>query len=187
MSNSVNIVNKPLEVATRVTPNELEKLIGQGEKLQLIDVRSPGEYATGHVPCAVNIPMEQVETRLNDLRPGEHVVLVCQSGRRACITEDLLKAHREDIIVLEGGTTAWANAGLPIVGNAPARWSLERQVRLGAGLLILLGVGLGFAVSPGWFGLAGFVGVGLTFAGITNICGMASLLALMPWNKAKSN
>lgn len=154
--------------------------------MQLIDVRSAGEFATGHVPCAVNIPMEQVESRLNDLKPGESVVLVCQSGRRACITHDLLEAHRDDLMVLEDGTNGWVSAGLPVVGSATVRWSLERQVRLVAGIMILVGVALGFLVAPGWFGLAAFVGAGLTFAGLTNVCGMASLLAVMPWNKAKT-
>lgn len=175
------------QIKNRVSARELEQMIGEGESLQLVDVRSHGEFATGHVPCAVNIPMEQLETRLNDLRPGEHVVLVCQSGRRACISEELLQAHRDDLIVLEGGTNAWAEAGLPIVGAVGARWSLERQVRLAAGIMILVGVGLGFVVHPGWFGMAAFVGAGLTFAGLTNVCGMASLLAKMPWNKPKTS
>lgn len=160
--------------------------MGAGERLQLIDVRSSGEFAAGHVPGAVNIPMEQVEARLDDLRPGEKVVLVCQSGRRACLTHDLLSEHRGDLVILEDGTNGWVSAGLPVVGTTSTRWSLDRQVRLGAGLLVLTGVGLGFAVSPGWFGLAGFVGAGLTFAGLTNVCGMASVLAKMPWNRPRT-
>ena len=137
----------------RISASELNELLGSGEKLQLIDVRSHGEFATGHVPCAVNIPLEQLETRLNDLRQGEHVVLVCQSGRRACISEELLKAHRDDLIVLEGGTAAWSESGLPVIGAVGARWALERQVRLVAGLMTLIGVGFGFVIHPGWFGI----------------------------------
>ncbi len=171
----------------KITASELESRLGAGEKYQLIDVRSHTEYAAGHVPCAVNIPMEQVEARLDDLRPGEKVVLVCQSGRRACLTHDLIEGHRDDLVILEDGTNGWVSAGLPVVGSTSSRWSLDRQVRLVAGVLVLTGVILGFAVAPGWFGVAAFVGAGLTFSGITNFCGMASLLALMPWNKPKTS
>lgn len=168
-----------------VSVNELNKRIEAGEKLQLVDVRGAGEYSVGHVPGAVNMPLDEVESRLHDLRSDESVVLICQSGRRACMAHELLESDRDDLLILEGGTSGWVEAGLPVIGSRTVRWSIERQVRLAAGLLVLTGVGLGFLVHPGWYGLAGFVGAGLTFAGLTNVCGMASLFAVMPWNKAK--
>lgn len=96
---------------------------------------------------------------------------------------DILKGSRDDFHVVEGGTSAWQEAGLTLVRTTQSTWSLERQVRLAAGLLVLLGTGMAAAGSPGFLYLAMFVGAGLTFAGLTNICGMASLFALLPWNR----
>jgi len=151
----------------------------------LVDVRSPSEYEAGHVPRAINIPMEQIEARLEDLSPHLPIVLICQSGRRAHLTAALLEPSRDDVTVLDGGTNAWVNAGFPAVVNANTRWALERQVRLVAGLLVLVGAVLALVVNPHWAYLAGFVGLGLTFAGLTDICPMASLLCRMPWNRSR--
>jgi len=129
--------------------------------------------------------MDEIESRLGDL-PAEHGVLVCQAGKRAAMTRELLSGRVAEMAVLSGGTDAWTKAGLPLVASTRSRWALERQVRLGAGLLVLAGVSLGFLVNPGWFWLAGFVGGGLVFAGTTNFCAMAHLLALLPWNRRGS-
>jgi rhodanese-related sulfurtransferase len=152
-----------------------------------IDVRSPTEFAAGHIPTAINIPLDEIEGRLGDLRPEDRLVLVCQSGKRASMTRALLAGRGYDLTVLSGGTDAWRHAGLPLVASTQSRWSLERQVRLGAGLLVLTGVILGLLVHRDWFYLAGFVGAGLIFAGTTNYCAMASLLALLPWNRRGSS
>ena len=153
---------------------------------QCIDVRSPTEFAAGHIPRAINIPMDEIESRMNDLRPDQPIVLVCQAGTRAEMTRELLAGRAGDLRVLGGGTDAWRSAGLPLVASIRSRWALERQVRLAAGLLVVSGVLLGFLVSPGWFWLAGFVGCGLVLAGTTNFCAMAHLLALLPWNRRGS-
>jgi hypothetical protein len=113
-------------------------------------------------------------------------VLVCQAGTRAAMTRELLAGRVGGLRVLDGGTDAWRLAGLPLVASTRSRWALERQVRLGAGLLVVSGVLLGFLVSPGWYWLAGVVGCGLVFAGTTNFCAMAHLLALLPWNRRGS-
>jgi rhodanese-related sulfurtransferase len=151
---------------------------------QLVDVRSASEFASGHIPRAINIPMDQIETRLPDLDPGLPLVLVCQSDKRARMTAGLLAPCRSQITVLEGGTKAWAQARLPLVASVKSRWSLERQVRLGAGLLVLIGTALALTVNVHWLFLCVFIGLGLSFSGITDICPMAILLALMPWNAA---
>lgn len=169
-----------------ITVRELARRVESDPELQLIDVRSPGEYAAGHVPRALNIPLEQVETRLEDLGSGPIAVL-CQSGRRAGMACELLRAHHDNLLLVEGGTSAWMESGLPLAASAASRWSLERQVRLIAGLLILTGTLLSLFVSQAWIGLAIFVGAGLTFAGLTNICGMAAILALLPWNRPKQS
>lgn len=150
---------------------------------QLVDVRSGSEFAVGHIPGAVNLPMDQIEGRLDDLDRHLPIVLICQTGKRARMTAGLLEPCRRQIAVLEGGTKAWIEAGFPVVVSVKTRWSLERQVRLGAGLLVLAGVMLALAVDPRWMFLCGFIGLGLTFAGLTDICGMAFLLEKLPWNR----
>ncbi len=170
-----------------ITVAELKNRLEHGEPIQLVDVRGADEYAVGHIPGAINMPLAEAESRVDDLARRSPVVLVCQSGRRAGMACELLQEHHDGLLVLEGGTQAWMSANNPVVSSLATRWALERQVRLGAGLMILLGVILGFLVHPGWFGLAGFVGAGLTFAGLTNVCGMAMVLAKCPWNQpAKS-
>jgi rhodanese-related sulfurtransferase len=157
---------------------------GQQLPTQLIDVRSASEFGAGHVPGAVNIPMEQIEGRLADLTAEGPIVLVCQGGTRAALVADMLEPCLKDVAVLEGGTAAWIREGLPVVASVKTRWSLERQVRLGAGLLVLAGVILGGIVSAKWTILSGFAGLGLVFAGLTDLCPMAVLLGKMPWNRA---
>jgi len=153
--------------------------------VQRIDVRSASEFAAGHIPSAINIPMEEVGSRLNDISPSMPLVLICKSGARAGIVASFLRQCRADVSVLEGGTTAWAKEGLPMVVSAKTRWSLERQVRLIAGLIVAVGAVLAVTVNPNWVYLSGFIGIGLTFAGLSDICPMGILLGNMPWNAAR--
>lgn len=149
---------------------------------QLIDVRSPAEFASGHIPGAVNIPMDQIESRLADLSSSGPIVLICQMGKRARMAANLLEPCQRQIAILEDGTSAWIQAGFPVVTSLKTRWSLERQVRLGAGLLVLIGAMLALAVNARWLFLSAFIGLGLVFAGLTDICPMAEILGKMPWN-----
>jgi len=165
-----------------VTPRDLASLLRSGERLQLIDVRSNAEHKQGHIPATLNIPLEEVRSRMGDLRDGEPVVLICHSGTRAGLCKEQLDLHRSDVWILEGGTSAWAKAGLQLVGSQGAL-PLIRQVHIGAGSLILLGLALALTFHPAWIGLSAFVGAGLLVAGLTGFCGMAILLAKMPWNK----
>ena len=166
----------------RISVAQLRAKLEVREPLQLLDVRSAPEYATGHVPGAFNIPMEQLESRLADLN-DKPVVVICQSGRRAEIAAQWLTANWK-VNVLEGGTNAWTAAGFGVVTCTPCRWALERQVRFAAGIILLAATLASLLVHPYWIFLAMFVGAGLTFAGLTNICGMALLLARMPWNRS---
>jgi rhodanese-related sulfurtransferase len=162
-----------------ITVTELKQHRGS----QLIDVRSASEFAAAHISGAISIPMDQIEGRLDDLDPERPLVLICKTGKRARMTAGLLAPCRPDSAVLEGGTDAWIKEGLPIVFSTKTRWALERQVRLGAGLLVLTGVVLSTFHDPRWIWLSAFVGAGLTFAGLTDICMMGSLLARMSWNR----
>jgi rhodanese-related sulfurtransferase len=172
-------------MAASVSAQELHQRLSDSAPLRTLDVRSAAEFAIGHVPGAVNIPMEQVEARIADL-PAGPLVLVCESGKRAEIVAGWL-GDQSRLSLLEGGTKAWRTAGYPLVGCAPCRWTLERQVRLIAGLLVLAGTLLSVLDNVKWVYAAMLIGAGLTFAGATNICGMAMLLAKMPWNSAKNS
>ena len=153
--------------------------------VQLVDVRSPNEFAAGHIPGSVNLPMNEISGRLRDLRPNQAIVLICQRGSRAALTADLLKAQGVEASVLQGGTHAWVNRGGRLISNVRTTWSLERQVRLVAGFLVFVGCLLAVMVHPAFLALPAFVGLGLTFAGLTDICAMAGILARMPWNKPR--
>ena len=167
-----------------ISVHELLRLCRSGQKPEIVDVRSETEFAAGHIPGAKCIPLQQLPFRHADLDDGD-LVLVCEAGTRACIAQKNLKQRSGTVAVLDGGTRAWREAGLPLVSALLTSWSLERQVRLGAGLLILLGIALTLCVSKSWILLPTFVGAGLTFAGATDICMMGKLLARMPWNQLR--
>lgn len=171
-------------MASNISLQAYREQLTDPEPPRVLDVRSATEYAIGHIPGAVNIPMEQVEVRIADVPPTP-LVLVCEGGKRAEIVAGWL-GDQSQLRVLEGGTRAWRNAGYPLVTSATCRWALERQVRLIAGVLVLAGTVLSVLVNPRWIYAAMFVGAGLTFAGVTNICGMGILLAKMPWNAARN-
>ena len=165
----------------------LAELSKAGGSIDLIDVRTPREYREVHVEFARNVPLDQLDpvAVLQSRRDSAHepLYVVCHSGSRgqqAC--DKFLKAGFSNAINIEGGTLACVAAGLPVVRGQKAI-SLERQVRIAAGSLMLLGTLLGWLVHPACYGLSAFVGAGLVFAGITDTCGMGLLLARMPWNR----
>ncbi|MDX1968464.1 MAG: rhodanese-like domain-containing protein [Planctomycetaceae bacterium] len=169
-----------------ISPRQLADLAQSGTPVDLIDVRTPVEFREVHVDFARNVPLDQLDpATLTAGRNGSRqpLYVICRSGSRgkqAC--EKLLAAGLADVVNVEGGTLAWDQAGLPVVRGRKAI-SLERQVRIAAGALVLTGAALGAFVSPYWIGLSAFVGAGLMFAGITDTCGMGLLLARMPWNQ----
>jgi rhodanese-related sulfurtransferase len=173
-------------VSEFVVVEQLKEKCAADQPMQLVDVRSPSEYGTGHLAGSLNIPLEQIESRLDEF--GNYpIVLICKTGKRARMAAGLLRTCREDIniSVLGGGTDAWTKAGYALVRNVSARWSLERQVRLGAGAIVLAGAILGLMLNPHWIYLSAFVGLGLSVAGLTDFCPMALLLGKMPWNRPR--
>ena len=170
-----------------IRPADLQELMLREPLLALIDVRTPVEFAEVHVPKAINMPLDQLDPQaLLESRPGsadQPTYLLCRSGMRATkAAEKFAKAGHDVGVVVEGGTLAWVEAGLPVDRGTAKVISLERQVRIGAGSLVLLGVILALLVNPYFIGLSGFVGAGLIFAGISDWCGMGLLLAKAPWN-----
>ena len=155
----------------------------------LLDVRTPAEFREAHIPGSVNLPLGDLPRDCAELRErfdGKRVTVVCDTGRRAEQASLLLCTEGLDCVeVLPGGVEAWRAAGRELDRGAQGV-SVERQVRITAGALVILGVALGLAVHPAFLGLAAFVGAGLVFAGVTDTCGMAAVLVRMPWNRAKS-
>jgi len=174
-----------MSVAT-IHPQQLFQTVQSGQPAELIDVRTPAEFREVHVAFARNVPLDQLDAaQIAAGRNGssQPLYVICRSGSRgkqAC--EKLQAAGCANVVNVEGGTKAWDEAGLPVVRGQKAM-SLERQVRIAAGTLVLVGALLGYFAHPYWIGLSAFVGAGLIFAGVTDTCGMAMLLARMPWNR----
>lgn len=174
-----------------ISAAELKQLCLRGEPLELIDVRTPAEFREVHVAAARNVPLDRLDPATLRAESGTErakpLYVICRSGSRgkqAC--EKLSAAGYTRVVNVEGGTLACETAGVPLVRGKKAI-SLERQVRIAAGALVLVGAVLGLLVHPYWIGLSAFVGAGLIFAGVTDTCGMAMCLARMPWNQVKDS
>jgi rhodanese-related sulfurtransferase len=168
--------------ATTVTPAELQALRGQASGLLLLDVRTPLEFGSEHIEEALNVPLDQLDARLDRIPEPADVVVVCRTGVRATLAAETLARAGRRARVLDGGMVAWRRAGLPM-REGRKRLAVDRQVQLIAGAMVLAGVGLGAFVHPWFLGLAAFFGAGLTFAGATGTCGLAHVLMRMPWNR----
>lgn len=172
---------------TAISPAQLAELHEKNPSLELIDVRTPAEFQAVHVTYARNAPLDRLDpAALAGQRtggPNDPLYFVCQGGvrsRQAC--EKLLNAGFANVVNVEGGTKACVEAGLPVIRGKNAL-PLERQVRIAAGALVVLGCALGWWVHPAGSVLAAFVGAGLVASGITGACPMAIVIARMPWNQ----
>jgi rhodanese-related sulfurtransferase len=175
-----------MRVAT-ISAGELVQRHRNGQSIDLVDVRTPVEYREVHVAFARNVPLDQLDPQAimqaRNGMTGEPLYLICQvggRGQKAC--ETFQQAGFSNVISVEGGTKACEQVGMPLVRGKQAI-SLERQVRIAAGGLVLPGAILGYFLHPAFIGLSAFVGAGLVFSGVTDTCGMGMLLARMPWNK----
>ncbi|MCA9080480.1 MAG: rhodanese-like domain-containing protein [Planctomycetaceae bacterium] len=172
-----------------ITAQELKQKLDRGEAIELIDVRTPVEYREVHVQSAKNVPLDQLKP--TDVVAGRThaaeapLYVICRSGSRgkkAC--EAFHAAGHANVINVEGGTEACVAAGIP-VNRGKKAMSLERQVRIAAGAIVLTGVLLSL-YNEHFIWLSGFVGAGLMFAGITDTCAMGMLIAKMPWNQCET-
>lgn len=176
----MNTKNGPaaIDVATAraLTANNVDTLI--------VDVRTPGEFESAHVPGSINLPLDQVDAHLERIvnDAGGRILLMCQTGGRASqACTKLMKAGLTGGSVITGGMNAWVAAGGP-VEHGRERWSLERQVRLVAGSIVLVSI-VASIWAPGARWVAGFVGAGLTYAALSNTCAMGMLLSRLPYNR----
>jgi glyoxylase-like metal-dependent hydrolase (beta-lactamase superfamily II)/rhodanese-related sulfurtransferase len=164
----------------RITVEELGRAWREPNAPLVVDVRMPAEYRSLHLAPSMSLPLDEIGRRRGELPRDRELVLVCRTGARARLAATELSDFRTR--VLDGGIVAWQEAGYPVVVGE-AHMSLERQVRIAAGALACAGGLLAVAISP-WFGLLpAFVGAGLVYAGITDRCGMAMLLAKLPYNR----
>ena len=165
-----------------ITPERAAALMREGAVL--VDVREADEHARERIPGARHHALSRLDAE-HPARPGDDILIFhCRSGARTQANAPRLAASDEcETYILEGGIDAWKKAGLPVAIDRRQPIELMRQVQIAAGSLVLAGVVLGWLVAPGFYLLSGFVGAGLTMAGVTGFCGMARLLALMPWNR----
>jgi len=168
------------ETANEISPSELNS---DPEDALLLDVRTPAEFTDAHIEGSISHPLASLDPKQVDalIAGGKRCFVICQSGTRARQAAAKLRAQGLSPCVLDGGIRAWDAAGLPLI-RGKKTMSLERQVRIAAGTLVLAGAILGYLVHPAWIALSGFVGAGLVFAGLTDTCGMGMILARMPWN-----
>ena len=152
----------------------------QTGNVRMVDVRTPAEHRAVHAKGVTLMPLDAFKP--GELPMDEPVYFLCKSGGRAKQAAAKFQAAGGRAVVVEGGTEAWDAAGLP-VERGKQTMSLERQVRIAAGTLVVIGVVLGWLVHPLFLILSAFVGSGLVFAGVTDTCGMGMLLAKMPWNR----
>ncbi|MBT8224915.1 MAG: rhodanese-like domain-containing protein [Dactylosporangium sp.] len=167
-----------------IAPAHLLERLGQPGTPRLLDVRTPAEFEATHIPGSYNVPLDTLREHRDDLlcHICQPIVLICRSGHRAAVAnEAFASAGLANVQVLSGGMVAWQASGGPVVEGKP-RWELERQIRLIAGMIVLLSVLLSVVV-PGARWIAGAVGAGLAFAALSNTCAMGMLLSKLPYNQ----
>jgi rhodanese-related sulfurtransferase len=172
-----------------ITVEELNSKKASDDSLELIDVRTPAEYQAVHVAFAENHPLDKLNvTTINESRsnPDQPLYVICKmGGRSAKACQQFVDVGMTNVVNVEGGTDAWVKAGFQVQRSGKKVIALDRQVRMTAGSLVLAGVLVAAIVEPAWIGLAiaGFIGGGLVFSGLTDTCGMGMALSKMPWNK----
>ncbi|UPW03430.1 rhodanese-like domain-containing protein [Rhodococcus pyridinivorans] len=170
---------------TTIDPNTLRESLNAAGHVRIVDVRTPGEFESMHIPGSYNVPLDLLREHRDEFcaHLDEGIVLVCRSGQRAGQAEQTLRAAGlSHIRILDGGILAWESADLP-VNRGFERWDLERQVRLVAGSLVLSSI-LGSVAAPRLKWLAAGIGGGLAFAALSNTCAMGLLLARLPYNRS---
>ncbi|MFE6067904.1 rhodanese-like domain-containing protein [Streptomyces sp. NPDC056525] len=174
----------PSPAPPSLTPLVLHRLVQEGRAPRLLDVRTPGEFRTVHIPGSYNVPLDTLREHRGELLShlDEDVVLVCRSGARAAQAEQALAgAGLPNLRVLDGGVNAWEAAGAP-VNRGPERWDMERQVRLVAGSVVLT-TGLVGVLVPGVHLIGTAIGAGLAYAALSNSCMLGVLLSKLPYNR----
>lgn len=155
------------------------------ETVDYVNVCTPAEYKEGRIAGVRNVPLDEIEKCVLEIKDKDTVYLHCRSGARAQKAIERLERQgvHTELVNVEGGQLAWEAAGYPLESDTPHRIPMMRQVMITAGSLVLVGVILSLIWHPWAVYLALFVGAGMLFAGLTGWCGMAFLLSKMPWNQ----
>jgi len=182
MTTSATTTSSP--AAGALTVSELAARRGE---LTVIDVRSPAEYAGGHVEGALNVPLERLAEAVPALRDAaarNGLAVVCATGGRSAQAVAQLTAAGVPASDVPGGTSAWQAAGHPMgrVEGARQVWAMDRQVRLTAGSLVLTGLIAGRRFPRARL-LSGAIAGGLVFSAVSNTCAMAKALGKLPYNR----
>jgi rhodanese-related sulfurtransferase len=165
---------------------QLRQLISDDPLIRVLDVRTGGEFDNVHIPGSYNVPLDTLAEHALDLAELDHpVVLVCKSGARADQAHGKLAgAGKQRLHLLDGGLDAWVASGGDVVHGSSQTWAMDRQVRLVAGSISLVGI-VASVVAPKAKWLAGGVAAGLTFSAVSNTCAMANALGKLPYNKGR--
>lgn len=162
-----------------VEPSAVAQMAGN---CTFLDVRSPVEFQSEHISGSINVPLGELERRVNEVPRAEQLIVVCRSGMRARRAAFSLMGKGFEPKVLKGGLTSWKNEGLSLI-EGKRMLSIERQIQLIVGVGVLTGVVLSVTVNPWFLIIPGFFGAGLTFAGLTGTCALGLLLDKAPWNQ----
>lgn len=166
-----------------ITPKQAHQALLDKQPCTLIDVREGMEHRHEKPEHAVHTPLSSFDDHVDKLSNEQPIYVLCKSGNRACKAgQELIKHGITNFKIIEGGLDAWKSQGLPTQASPKTLWSLERQVRFTAGLLVTLGIVLSLIVTPNAMYLSLFIGVGFMFSALTNTCGMGMVLTKMPWN-----
>lgn len=177
-------MNQPVNQPTRITCEQARTWLAAADAPTIVDVRTPAEFAAEHLDGAINIPLDLIQQHPDEIgraATGE-VLLVCRTDNRATQAANLLAPTLgERTTVLTGGMSGWAEKGGPVEHGTGSAWAMDRQVRATAGALALTGI-LASTVAPKAKWLAGGIGAGLLYSGISDTCAMSTVLAKAPWN-----
>ena len=184
--NTMAEVAVPTETAQSITARDLLKKIEAGEKINLVDVRTTTEFRSGHIAKAINVPMDEFESRYADIPEDAETVLICGSSRRASMVQEQCAASFGDTTCLEGGMEAWNKESFPTIASTRTRMALDRQALTVAAIMILVSVALALTVNFNWIYLALLPGFGLLTAGLTGFCLMGIILGKAPWNQPRT-
>jgi rhodanese-related sulfurtransferase len=176
-----------LQPESAIRPKELYQLFASGQPRDLLDVRTSPEYTTAHVAGAKLVPLDKLNAAAFLEERGacdKPLYVICEAGTRArSAIEKFRRAGYEGCVLVEGGIRAWMESGLPVNRGTGRVLPLMQQVQVTVGLISIIGAVLALAVNA-WFAVIPLaLGCGLLFAGLTGFCGLALVLAKMPWNR----
>lgn len=167
-----------------IPAKKVKQILEESSDCKIIDVREMSEFTHEHIEDSVHAPLSKFDDHHQDINPNHDYFILCKSGNRACKAGDQLAALGfSNFKIIEDGIEGWKKANLPVLKGQSKVWSLERQVRFTAGLMVTVGLGVGYFYHPAGFLFSALIGIGLMFAAVTNTCGMGLMLAKMPWNQ----